>query len=69
EKDFGISKIVQKAIKSHMWPLNFNDFPESKEARVVTIADKMVATAESLTSIKYKNKHREKYLKKISHLF
>ena len=68
-KDFGVDAIIQKAIKSHMWPINFKDFPNSKEARIVAVADKIVATNEAMTSIAYKNKHRDKYLKKLEFLF
>ena len=68
-KDFNISEDVKKVIKSHMWPLNIKDYPNSKEARIVSISDKAVTIGESLTSIKYKQKRREKYLSYISHLF
>lgn len=68
-KDFNISEDVKKVIKSHMWPLNIKDYPKSKEARIVSISDKAVTIGESLTSIKYKQKRREKYLSYISHLF
>lgn len=68
-KDFNISEDVKKVIKSHMWPLNIKDYPNSKEARIVSISDKAVTIGESLTSTKYKQKKREKYLSYISHLF
>lgn len=69
EEDFGISPIVKKAIASHMWPLNITNFPSSEEARILSFFDKVVATREALTSKKYKEKNREKYLKFISKLF
>ena len=68
-RDFGVSKEIKKIIETHMWPFNFKDFPSSKEARIVDIADNNVAFIEALTSKRYKNKHREKYLKHISSLF
>jgi len=68
-RDFGISEEVKKIIESHMWPFNFKNFPETKEARIVDIADNNVALCEALTSIAYKNKHRQKYLDHISRLF
>ena len=68
-KDFDISKEIKKIIETHMWPFNFKDFPNTKEARIVSIADKNVALCEALTSIAYKNKHRQKYLDYISTLF
>ena len=69
ERDFDISLIVKKAIESHMWPLNITEFPSSKEARIVTVADKMVASQEALTSKKYKKEHEEEYYQQISTLF
>ncbi len=68
-KDFNISEDVKKVIKSHMWPLNIKDYPNSKEARIVSISDKAVTIGESLTSKKYKQKRLDKYLSYISHLF
>ena len=68
-KDFDISEEVKKVIKSHMWPLNIKEYPKSKEAKIVSFSDKAVTIGESLTSIKYKQKKREKYLSYISHLF
>lgn len=67
--DFGITEVVQKVIKSHMWPLNFKEYPNSKEARIVTIADKMVTTGEALTFKAFKKRREEKYKKYIEHLF
>lgn len=69
EEDFDIDEDVKKIIKSHMWPINIKDFPSSKEARIVTLADKAVAFEEAMSSKKYKNKKETKYLKSISSLF
>ena len=68
-RDFDISNDVKKVIKSHMWPINIKEYPKSKEAKLVSISDKEVTIGESLTSKKYKQKKREKYLSYISHLF
>jgi len=68
-RDFDVSPEVKKIIESHMWPFNFKHFPNTKEARIVDIADNNVAMCEALTSKKYKEKHRSKYLDNISHLF
>lgn len=68
-KDFDISEEVKKVIKTHMWPINIKAYPNTKEARIVSISDKAVTIGESLTSKKYKQKKREKYLSYISHLF
>ena len=67
--DFDVSDKVKRIIKSHMWPANIKDFPNSKEARIVSLADKSVATIEFLTSSSYKKKKEQVYLNKISHLF
>ena len=68
-KDFDISKEVKEVIGTHMWPVNIKNYPKSREAKIVSINDKMVALCETLTSKRYKNKHRENYLKRISRLF
>ena len=68
-KDFDISKEVKEVIGTHMWPINIKNYPKSREAKIVSINDKMVALCEALTSKRYKNKHRENYLKRISRLF
>ena len=67
--DFNITAEVEKIITSHMWPINLKNFPNSKEARIVTIADKMIATREALTSRKHKAKKQPKYLNNINKLF
>lgn len=69
ERDFGISKEEQDVIESHMWPTNIKRFPKTKEARIVSFADKTIATKEFLCSKKFKVKRQDKYLNEISHLF
>jgi len=68
-RDFNISPEVKKVIEAHMWPMNFKEFPNTKEARIVSWSDKAIAIKQSLTSKKHKNKKRSKYEKYISHLF
>lgn len=68
-RDFNISEEVKKVIKTHMWPINIKQFPNTKEAKIVSLADKAVTIGESLSSKSYKKKKREKYLSYISHLF
>ena len=67
--DFNISKEIRKVIESHMWPVKFKEFPNTKEARIVSLADKSVTIGEAFTSKKYKQKKRETYLAYISRLF
>lgn len=69
ERDFGICDSVKKAIQSHMWPVNFNDFLKSKEARIISNADKTIYLKEIVCSKRYKKKREEKYLKQIEFLF
>ncbi len=45
---FDISPKEQSIIYSHMWPLNLNRVPASKEAWIVCLADKYASLAETL---------------------
>lgn len=47
-KHFGVSKKVQEAIRSHMWPLNITRIPKSREALIICLADKYCAIAETI---------------------
>ena len=69
KKDFDIPDKSIEIIHSHMWPLNFKLFPKSKEAKILTLADKAVATREALTSKKHKLKNRDKEEEFIKTLF
>ena len=51
-RDFKLSKKEQNIIYSHMFPLTFWALPKCREAWLVTLADKIVATAE--TAKKYR---------------
>lgn len=68
-RDFGIHELITKAIKTHMWPFNFTDFPESKEARIIVMADKTIYFREIACSKRYKEKREQKYLRQIERLF
>lgn len=68
-RDFNISKKIMKVIESHMWPVNFSTFPDSKEARIISNADKAIYLREIVCSKRYKKKREEKYYKQISTLF
>ena len=67
--DFDISDDVKNVIKTHMWPINIKAFPNTKEAKIVSLSDKAVTIRESMTTKKHKQKKREKYLSYISRLF
>ena len=67
--DFDIPEKSMDIIKSHMWPLNFKQIPKSREARILTLADKAVATREALTSKKHKLKIKDKEEQFIKTLF
>ena len=69
ERDFGIHESIKKVIQSHMWPVNFTDFPKTKEARIISNADKTIYLKEIVCSKRYKKKRKEKYLAEIAKLF
>ncbi len=69
EIDFKIDEKISKIIKTHMWPINIKEFPDSKEARIVNFADDHVALFEALSWRKFKKRKEEKYYKKIAKLF
>lgn len=52
-RDFEIGEIEQNIIYSHMFPLTFWCLPKCREAWLVTLADKKVASRETMK--KYKN--------------
>lgn len=45
-KVFKLNEKEKNIIEAHMWPLNITEMPRSKEAVIVSIADKMQATYE-----------------------
>ena len=67
--DFNISPLCQEIIKSHMWPLNILEFPKTREAKILSFADKWTAIKEFSTSTKRKKKREEQTLLYISKLF
>ena len=54
ERDFLLSKRERNIIRTHMFPLTFWNVPRCREAWLVTLADKIVATEETL--LKYRKK-------------
>ncbi len=46
EKEFQLNDIERDIIYSHMWPLNITHLPRTKEAWLVTAADKICAVQE-----------------------
>ena len=68
-QDFFIDEKIQRIIKAHMWPVNFRTFPNTKEARIVTLADKTIAFKEAMCSKKYKAKRMTLYYQSIQRLF
>lgn len=67
--DFDVTEEVQKIIQAHMWPINFREFPRTKEARIVSLADDHVALKEALSSKRYKKRRSEIIAKNIQKLF
>lgn len=52
--EFGIDSKTQNIIESHMWPLNFQIKPRSKEAVIVNFSDKICALMETTEGFCYK---------------
>ena len=52
-----VNEEVVKIIRSHMWPLTITKVPTSKEAFLVCVADKIMATKEIIDN--FKKVHRE----------
>lgn len=68
-RDFDIHEPIKKVIETHMWPINIKKFPNSKEARIISLADKTVCFKEAMCSKAYKKKREQKYLEQIETLF
>ena len=47
-RDFKISGKAAEAIRTHMWPLTLTRIPSSREAWLITLADKICSTRETL---------------------
>ena len=58
KKICNVNDEVAKIIKSHMWPLTLTRIPSSREAFLVCMADKMMATKEVIDSFKKSRKAR-----------
>ncbi len=52
-RDFSITAKEAEIIYCHMFPLNISRVPHSREARIVCVADKMVAGSETLMIMEY----------------
>lgn len=48
EKKFKLTELEKNIIASHMWPLTFLHFPRSREAVLVSLADKICAFGEGV---------------------
>ncbi|MBQ4183166.1 MAG: HD domain-containing protein [Bacilli bacterium] len=46
KRDFGINALEENMILGHMWPINFFVFSKSREAFILTLADKMATLEE-----------------------
>ena len=69
KRDFDIYDEIRDAIQSHMWPVNITDYPRTKEARIISNADKAIYIREIVCSKAYKKKREQKYYKQIEKLF
>lgn len=57
KKYFNVSRREQKIIESHMWPLTIHRIPTSREAWILCLADKYVASEETVMMRKKKEKY------------
>ena len=53
KRDFGLNKVEENMILSHMFPMGFA-FPKYKESWILTCADKYCATKEIVSNLIYK---------------
>ena len=60
EKVFYLTELEKNIILSHMWPLNFCHFPKSREAVLVSAADKICACGELILKRNYVKKIKRK---------
>ena len=60
EKVFHLTELEKNIILSHMWPLNFLHFPRSREAVLVSAADKICACGELILKRNYVKKIKRK---------
>ncbi len=61
EKEYELNEIERNMIYCHMFPLNLR-IPKYKESIILTIADKIIATKETLEPYKKLIKVNEKYI-------
>ena len=68
DKDFHLTDKEKNIIRSHMWPLTLGHPPKSKEAILVSLADKDVAAVEfskpELIRVKNVVDHFKEFVKK-----
>ena len=60
EKRFQLTELEKNIITSHMWPLTFRHIPRSREAFLVSLADKICACGEMILKRNYM-KNAERY--------
>lgn len=56
EKEFQLTELEKNIITSHMWPLTFRHLPRSREAILVSLADKICAFGEGVLKRNYLRK-------------
>ena len=59
KKMCNVDEDVVKIIKSHMWPLTITRVPKTREAFLVCMADKIMATKEIIDNIKQVHKENK----------
>ena len=69
KEDFNIPDKSAEIILSHMWPINIRRYPHSKEAKILSYADKRIAMKEAFSSRRRKEKKHPFVLNDIAKLF
>ena len=65
KRDFGLNDKEYNIIRSHMWPLTFLHYPKSREAFLVSLADKICSADEVVNRL---GKRREKLKGKLERI-
>lgn len=60
KRDFKLGRIEKNMIRTHMFPLNITSVPTHRESMILCLADKIVATRETVDGFKGKLRKRKK---------
>lgn len=60
KRDFKLGRIEKNMIRTHMFPLNLTSVPTHRESMILCLADKIVATRETVDGFKGKLKRKKR---------